>query len=113
MLSFLDEAAALYADRVAKNTFVTYKISEVCFLKPCKVGDTINFYARPIGATTSGLELEMRVDRVDHVLEVSSPVLTTKVVMVAVDGAGSKAPLRATTKYVDILTDLQANKTKE
>lgn len=94
MLSWIDEAAVLLADRVALNTFVTYEMDKVRFLRPCKLADVVEISARLAGHRTSSLEIELKAERVNRREGTRDLVLTTRVVMVAVDAAGAKAPLK-------------------
>ncbi len=93
LLAWVDEAAALYATRAADNRFVTFELERVRFLLPCFMGDVVDVCARPIKATTSGLELEVKAARLrsDGGEEV---VLSTRAVMVAVGTDGKKTPIR-------------------
>lgn len=92
LLAWVDEAAALYASKAADNRFVTYELEKVRFLLPCGVGDIVEVGARPLNASRSGLQLELRVARLGR-NDVKETVLSTKAVMVAVDGEGKKTPV--------------------
>jgi acyl-CoA hydrolase len=92
LLAWVDEAAALYASKAADNRFVTYELEKVRFLLPCGVGDIVEVGARPLKASRSGLQLELRVARLGKD-DVKETVLSTKAVMVAVDGEGKKMPV--------------------
>jgi acyl-CoA thioesterase YciA len=99
LLAWVDEAAVLYANRVALNTFVTYELERVRFLRPCKTADAVELLARVTRFSRSGLELEMKVERLDRDEGDRDLVLTTKVVLVAVDAEGRKTALRLQTGY--------------
>ena len=92
LLAWVDEAAALYACKAADNRFVTYELEKVRFLLPCVVGDIVEVGARPLKASRSGLQLELRVARLGKD-DVKETVLSTTAVMVAVDGEGKKVPV--------------------
>lgn len=92
LLAWVDEAAALYACKAADNRFVTFELEKVRFLRPCFVGDIVEVGARPLMASRSGLQLELRVARLGRD-DAKETVLSTTVVMVAVDGDGKKAPV--------------------
>jgi acyl-CoA hydrolase len=92
LLAWVDEAAALYASKAADNRFVTFELERVRFLLPCAVGDIVEVGARPLKASRSGLQLELRVARLGR-NDVKETVLSTKAVMVAVDGEGKKTPV--------------------
>lgn len=94
LLCWVDEAAALYAHKVAINTFVTYEMDKVRFLRPCKTGEIVNISARLLGTTRSGLEIEMKAERIHGMSGEPEQVLTTRVIMVAVDETGVKTALR-------------------
>lgn len=92
LLAWVDEAAALYACKAADNRFVTYELEKVRFLRPCVVGDIVEVGARPLKASRSGLQLELRVARLGKD-DAKETVLSTTAVMVAVDEAGKKMPM--------------------
>ena len=92
LLAWVDEAAALYASKAAGNRFVTFELERVRFLLPCAVGDIVEVGARPLKASRSGLQLELRVARLGR-NDVKETVLSTKAVMVAVDADGKKTPV--------------------
>ena len=92
LLAWVDEAAALYANKAADNRFVTFELEKVRFLLPCMVGDIVEVGARPLKASRSGLQLELRVARLGRD-DVKETVLSTRAVMVAVDGEGKKMPV--------------------
>jgi acyl-CoA thioesterase YciA len=94
MLAWVDEAAALYAHKVADNRFVTFELDKVRFLRPCQVGDIVEIAARIANRSRSGLEVEVKAERLVRG-DGRETVLTTRVVMVAVDEAGKKTELRA------------------
>ncbi len=94
MLCWVDEAAALYADRLAQNTFVTFEMEKVRFLRPCKTGDIVNLAARIIEVRRCGMALEMKAERMNRASGPSELVLTTRVVMVAIDADGVKTAVR-------------------
>lgn len=92
LLAWVDEAAALYANKAADNRFVTFELEKVRFLLPCVVGDIVEVGARPLKASRSGLQLELRVARLGKD-DARETVLSTRAVMVAVDGDGKKVPV--------------------
>ncbi len=92
LLAWVDEAAALYANKAADNRFVTFELEKVRFLLPCMVGDIVEVGARPLRASRSGLQLELRVARLGKD-DAKETVLSTRAVMVAVDGEGRKMPV--------------------
>ena len=92
LLAWVDEAAALYANKAADNRFVTFELEKVRFLLPCVVGDIVEVGARPMKASRSGLQLEVRAARIQRDGSAET-VLSTTAVMVAVDGDGKKTPV--------------------
>ena len=94
MLAWVDEAAALFACKAADNRFVTYELDKVRFLRPCQVGDIVEIAARMSNRGRSGMEVEVRADRLVRGGDSRETVLTTKAVMVAVDEMGKKTELR-------------------
>ena len=93
LLAWVDEAAALYATRAADNRFVTFELERVRFLLPCFMGDVVDVCARPLGASTSGLEIEVKAARL-QANGTEEIVLSTRAIMVAVDTSGKKTPVR-------------------
>ncbi|HJU82857.1 MAG TPA: acyl-CoA thioesterase [Holophagaceae bacterium] len=94
LLAWVDEAAALYASKVADNRFVTYELDKVRFLRPCQMGDIVEIAARMVNRSRSGLEVEVKADRLVRGGESRETVLTTRAVLVAVDEGGRKTELR-------------------
>ncbi len=94
LLSWVDEAAALYACKAADNRFVTYELDKVRFLRPCQMGDIVEIGVRLVNRSRSGLEVEVRADRLVRGGETRETVLTTRAVLVAVDEGGKKMELR-------------------
>ncbi len=92
LLAWVDEAAALYACKAADNRFVTFELEKVRFLLPCAVGDIVEVGARPLKASRSGLQLELRAARMKNDGS-EETVLSTRAVMVAVDEDGKKMPV--------------------
>ncbi len=90
MLCWVDEAAALFADRVARNTFVTYEMEKVRFLRPCHTGDIVDIAARLFQVRRCGLDLELKAERLNRSEGTRELVLTTRVVMVAIGADGGK-----------------------
>lgn len=105
LLSWLDAAGAAYAMEVCDTPrMVTIKIDECLFEKPAKEGQLLKIYGRVFvfGITSLTLLLECRAHNVYTGKQ--SPVLTTKIKFVRIDGNGDAIPIseRVKNKYISI-----------
>jgi len=105
LLSWLDAAGAAYAMEVCDTPrMVTIKIDECLFEKPAKEGQLLKIYGRvfEFGVTSLTLLLECRAHNVYTGKQ--SPVLTTKIKFVRIDGNGDAIPIseRVKNKYISI-----------
>ena len=103
MLSWLDEAGAVFAAQVCGTPrMVTKSISEVVFEKPVRPGQIIKIYGdvNKIGATSITVRLEARRHSVYNGSQKS--VCSIDTVFVRIDGDGESVPIRTVMgKYVD------------
>jgi acyl-CoA thioesterase YciA len=105
LLSWLDAAGAAYAMEVCDTPrMVTIKIDECLFEKPAKEGQLLKIYGRvfEFGVTSLTLLLECRAHNVYTGKQ--SPVLTTKIKFVRIDGNGDAIPIseRVKNKFISI-----------
>ncbi len=94
LLSLMDQAAAVEADRQApKNRYVTVAFDRVEFHHPVHVGDVVSLWANAtkVGRTS----ITLHVDVVAQPRGQTAKVKVTEgdVVMVAIDEAGTPAPV--------------------
>lgn len=92
MLSWMDEAAAIYAHQyTGMPRVVTLKYTELVFERPVRVGDVVEFYVRNPRMGRSSLTFDIEAHVGEHL------VLQTSTTFVAVDNEGRPtaiAPLR-------------------
>ena len=94
ILSYIDQAGALGARKVAAHRFVTVAMDRVEFKQPVFVGDVLSFFTRVerIGRTSITLRVLVEAERwSDPRLIV--PVTEASVVYVAVDAHRNKIPI--------------------
>jgi len=103
MLSWLDEAGAVFAAQVCGTPrMVTKSISEVVFEKPVRPGQIIKIYGDvvKIGVTSITVRLEARRHSVYNGSQ--KRVCSIDTVFVRIDGDGESVPIRTVmSKYVD------------
>ena len=89
ILSNIDLAAFVEAQRQAHNRYVTVSMKEVVFKAPVFVGDTLSFYAEAIrlGRTSITIRVKVMAERFKPPTETVN-VTEAEVVMVAVDDSG-------------------------
>jgi len=94
MLSWLDEAGAIYACQAADSPrMVTKCISEVSFEKPVRPGQIIKVYGEVISAGKTSITIKLEARR--HSVYNGSQKIVCKVdmVFVRIDGDGEPVPL--------------------
>jgi acyl-CoA thioesterase YciA len=99
ILSHLDLASAVQAQRVAPRKFVTRAMRAVEFHEPVYVGDLVSFYAETlhVGRTSVTVRVIVEAERRDELVEREGRVVKVteaEVVLVAVDDAGRPVPVR-------------------
>lgn len=94
LLSHIDHAGAVAAERFATGRLVTVAMREVVFLEPVFVGDLVSFYTEVVsrGRTSITIRVEVEAQRKG---KVSEPVRVTEaeVVYVHVDEERRPIPL--------------------
>lgn len=96
LLSYIDQAGAVEAQRLTSNRVVTVAMKEVVFLKPVFVGDLVSFFTtvESVGKTSITTRVKVQAIRIHarktHVVDVTEAV----VVYVAIDDEGKPATLR-------------------
>jgi acyl-CoA thioesterase YciA len=99
ILSHLDLASAVQAQRVAPRKFVTRAMRAVEFHEPVYVGDVVSFYAETVrvGQTSVTVRVLVEAERRHQLAENGAHVVKVteaEVVLVAVDESGRPVPVR-------------------
>ena len=93
MLSWMDEAAALFAHQYTRMArVVTLKYAELLFKRPVRVGDLVEFYVRNPKLGRSSLTFDIEALVGEHI------VLQTSTTFVAVDEAGHPTAIDRTAR---------------
>ena len=97
ILSYIDQAAAIEAQRKSNKRFVTKAMNAVEFVAPVHLGDVVSFYARIVrlGRPSVTIRIEVEAERLSedqqkHCVKVTE----AEVVCVAVDAEGRPTPIR-------------------
>jgi acyl-CoA thioesterase YciA len=95
ILSHIDLASAVEANRVSRRRYVTKAMREVEFHEPVFLGDLVNFFTETIrvGHTSITVKVSVEVERLSR----GGPTLKVteaEVVLVAVDDEGRPTPVR-------------------
>ena len=93
IVSQMDLAGAIHAERFSKGRCATISINEMTFLVPVKVGDVISCYTKILKVGNTSIQMEIEVwDSHD---DSRPPVRVTEGVFtfVAVDVKGNKRPI--------------------
>lgn len=95
ILSHIDLAGAIAAQRHAARNFVTKAMREVAFIAPVYVGDVVSFYATVTreGKTSLTIRVEVEAERF-RAPEERVRVTEAEVIYVAIDDNGRPIPLR-------------------
>ena len=97
ILSYIDQAAAIEAQRKSNKLFVTKAMNAVEFVAPVHLGDVVSFYASTIrlGRTSLTIRIEVEAERLSEDQQKRSVKVTeAEVVCVAVDAEGEPTPIR-------------------
>ena len=98
ILSHVDLASAVQANRVAAHRYVTRAMHAVEFHQPVLVGDLVSFYAETlrVGTTSVTVRVSVEAERAGAGggPSVSIPVTEAEVVLVAVGPDGRPVPVR-------------------
>ena len=94
MLSWLDEAGAIYACQAADSPrMVTKCISEVAFQKPVRPGQIIKIYGEVIKVGNTSITIRLEARRHSVYNGSQRAVTTVDMVFVRIDGDGEPVPL--------------------
>ncbi len=95
ILSHIDLAGGIAAQRYVSKRFVTRAIREVEFISPVYVGDLVSFYARVIHEGRTSLTVKIEVET-EHLRGPGVPVRVTEaeVTYVAIDDNGKPVPIK-------------------
>ena len=98
ILSHVDLASAVQANRVAAHRYVTRAMNAVEFHQPVLVGDLVSFYAETVRVGTTSVTVRVSVEAERAAAgggpSVSIPVTEAEVVLVAVGPDGRPVPVR-------------------
>ena len=95
ILSHLDLAAAVEAQKHAPGKFVTAAMHEVAFVAPVYVGDLVSFYTRTVRVGTTSLTVHVEVEAERRTDGRRVRVTEADVVYVRVDDQGRPTPIRS------------------
>ena len=95
ILSYIDQAGAVEAHKLANRKFVTVAMREVVFHQPVFVGDVVSFYTRTtkVGRTSVTVQVEVEAMRASDPTKVVN-VTSAEVVYVAIDDGGHPMPVQ-------------------
>lgn len=91
ILSYIDLAGSVEANKHTRQRVVTVSIKEVVFKHPVMVGEVVSFYSRTTatGRTSISVHIDVEVDRDGQVIPVTEADLT----YVCVDDKGRAVPI--------------------
>ena len=95
LLSYIDQAGAIEAQRVTKHRVVTVAMKEVVFLQPVFVGDVVSFFTsiESVGRSSITTRVSVQAARIladeTQVVDVTSAIVT----YVSVDAQGKSIPV--------------------
>ena len=94
ILSYIDQAGFVEAQRHAPHKWVTVAVDRVEFKQPVFVGDVVNFYAETAreGTTSVTVKIEVEAERAETGAVVA--VTSASIVLVSVDATGKPVPYR-------------------
>jgi acyl-CoA thioesterase YciA len=95
ILSYIDQAGAVEARKVAPRKFVTVAMREVEFHQPVFVGDVVSFYTQTtrVGRTSVTVQVEVEAMRASDPKKIVK-VTSAEVVYVAIDDHGHPMAVR-------------------
>jgi acyl-CoA thioesterase YciA len=97
ILSHIDLASAVEANKLSRRRYVTKAMHEVEFHEPVFLGDVVNFYTELVreGRTSVTVKVSVEVDRPGPERSTTVVKVTeAEVVLVAVDERGRPTPIR-------------------
>ena len=93
ILSMIDEAAAVEAQRQQPHRYVTLSMDSVQFLKPVGVGDIVSLWCRTVRIGTSSMEIHVDVLSNPWRSDEEYKVTEATVIMVAIDENRKSIPI--------------------
>ena len=95
LLSYIDQAGAIEAQRVTKHRVVTVAMKEVVFLKPVFVGDVVSFFTSIESVGRSSITTRVSVQAARILAEETQVVDVTEAIVtyVSVDANGGAVPV--------------------
>ena len=95
ILSYIDQAGAIFARQHTKQRLVTVAMHEVKFIAPVFVGDLVSFYTRTVKIGTTSITVLVTVDaRRSTAQHETVRVTQAEVVYVAVDEPGKPVSIQ-------------------
>ncbi len=95
ILSYIDQAGAIYARQDTKRRLVTVAMHEVKFIAPVFVGDLVSFYVETLKIGNTSITVRVTVEaRRGGAPHDTVRVTQAEVVYVAVDEAGKPVPVK-------------------
>src|SRR5207249_3558111 len=95
ILSYIDQAGAIYARQHTKQRLVTVAMHEVKFIAPVFVGDLVSFYVETLRIGRTSITVQVTVDaRRGSAPHDTVRVTQAEVVYVAVNEQGKSVPVR-------------------
>lgn len=96
LLSYIDQAGAIEAVRLACQKVVTVAIKEVVFHEPVFVGDVVSFFTsvQRVGNTSITIAVEVIATRLMSTAPKDVKVTEAELTFVAVDENGDPTPLK-------------------
>jgi acyl-CoA thioesterase YciA len=93
ILSLIDLAAFIEAERQAPHRYLTVAMNKVEFHKPVMVGDIVTLWSRTLHVGRTSIRIQVKVLARARRTPDDDEVTTAEVTMVAVDKAGAPIPI--------------------
>lgn len=101
IVSQMDLAGAIHAERLSQGRCATIAINQMSFLVPVKIGDVISCYTKILKVGNTSIQIQIEVwenhDRLREAKQVTSGIFT----FVAVDADGQKRVIPEHLKLID------------
>lgn len=95
ILSFIDQAGVMEANRHSERQLATVAMHEVKFIAPVFVGDLVSFYTETVRLGTTSVTVKVTVEaRRGHAPHETVRVTQAEVVYVAIEAPGVAVPIR-------------------
>src|SRR3990172_1732514 len=101
IMKLVDEAGGVAALRHARRPLVTVAIDSLSFLHPVRIGNLLTLHAEVTYVGRTSIETAVRVEAEDGLSGQVTHVASAFVVYVALDAAGSPAPVPALVAETD------------